>query len=160
MKVYHYKEITVTQLAQESGYSRKTFYRLFEDKDDVLTVLFDALFAEFIAEFLTRNVCRYWDIVALYFDFWETRKDKLHLLEKNGLLPRMFENVYRHSKTIFVAMRSSEKAKEFSEPLPYLLAYSVGGMHSMLIRWVELGMTVSSTELIAHLKASFQSPDL
>ena len=32
MKQYSFKEITITQLAQEACLSRKTFYRLFTDK--------------------------------------------------------------------------------------------------------------------------------
>lgn len=46
MKQYEYKEITVTQITQEARLSRKTFYRLFSDKDDILNLLFDGLFQE------------------------------------------------------------------------------------------------------------------
>lgn len=48
MKVYHFREITVTQLTQEAELSRKTFYRLFNDKDEVLNIVFDTLFYEFL----------------------------------------------------------------------------------------------------------------
>ncbi len=160
MKVYKYTEITVTQLAQEAELSRKTFYRLFNDKDEVLKQHFDTLYAECLSEIRQRGVRHYWDLVGLYFDFWESRKEILFLLGKNDLLPRLFEYVYRHAETIFVAVRTSEKAKEFSEPLPFLLAYSVGGMHSMLIKWVESGMTVPSSVLIDQLRKGFQSPEL
>ena len=160
MKVYQYSEITVTQLAQEAQLSRKTFYRLFNDKDDVLSLLFDKLYNECFAEIKENNARRYRELVQLYFDFWESRKETLFLLEKNGLLPRMFEYVYRNSENIFVAARNTEKARELAKSLPYLLAYSVGGMHSMMIKWVESGMTVPSEILIAQLRAGFQSPDL
>ena len=160
MKIYHYREITVTQLTQEAELSRKTFYRLFNDKDEVLTLVFDRLFEEFFTEIRTHGIRHYWDMVQLYFDFWESRKDILFLLGKNDLLSRMFEYVYRHAGQIFVAIRTSEKAEEFAQPLPYLLAYSVGGMHSMLIKWVESGMTVPSSVLIEQLRAGFQSPEL
>ena len=46
MRQYDYREITVTQIAQEARLSRKTFYRLFSDKDDILNLLFDGLFQE------------------------------------------------------------------------------------------------------------------
>ena len=160
MKVYHYREITVTQLAQEAELSRKTFYRLFNDKDEVLALVFDTLFREFFALIRTRGITHYWELVQLYFDFWESRKDTFFLLGKNDLLSRMFEYVYRNAETIFVAIRTTEKGEEFARPLPYLLAYSVGGMHSMLIKWVELGMSIPSQMLINQLKAGFQSPEL
>ena len=46
MKIDNYKEITVTQITQEALVSRKTFYRHFHDKDDVLKYLFNSLYQE------------------------------------------------------------------------------------------------------------------
>ena len=36
--------------------------------------------------------------------------------------------------------------------IPYLLAYSIGGMHSMLLKWVENDMTIPSFVLVEQLK--------
>lgn len=160
MKVYPYGDITVTQLSQEADLSRKTFYRLFGDKDDILTLLFDGLYLECFMQIRQQNVKRYWELVQLYFDFWQGRKEILFLLSRSGLLPRMFEYVYRHGESVFAAVRTEETAKEFAPSLPYLLAYSIGGMHSMLMKWVESGMNVPSAVLIAQLKAGFQSPEI
>ena len=41
MQQLPYPEITVTALCSQTGLSRKTFYRLFENKDDVLNALID-----------------------------------------------------------------------------------------------------------------------
>ena len=49
MRQYDYKEITITQLAQEAKLSRKTFYRLFGDKDDVLSYLFETMYIDCFA---------------------------------------------------------------------------------------------------------------
>ena len=160
MKVYPYNEITVTQLAQEVSLSRKTFYRLFSDKDEVLRRLFDIFYGEFFSELTERGIRHYWDLATLYFDFWERHKKQLVLLSKNNLLYKMFEYAYDNSEKIFIAVRTSETANQYSKPLPYLLAYSVGGMHSMLIKWAESGMAIPSSELIEQLKTGFQSPDL
>lgn len=160
MNSWQYTEITVTQLTQEAQLSRKTFYRLFSDKRDVLILILDKLFDEFFIEIKEQNIKRYWEVVKYYFDFWDNHRELLLLLSKNNLLGIMFEYVYHNSEKIFVAVRTAEKAEELSSSLPYLLAYSVGGMHSMLIKWVESGMTVRSELLIAQLKAGFQSPEL
>jgi AcrR family transcriptional regulator len=160
MKTYPYPDITVTQLSQEAELSRKTFYRLFNDKDDVLKLLFDGLYYECFTQIKGQNIRRYWDLVQLYFDFWESRKEILLLLSRNGLLPRLFEYVYRNAQPIFTAVRTEETTQSFAPTLPYLLAYSVGGMHSMLMKWAESGMTTPSTALIQQLKVGFQSPNL
>ena len=157
MERYDYREITVTQLAQEAGLSRKTFYRLFSHKDEILSLLFEKLFGECFSRIKAMDLHHYWDVVQVYFDFWEERKDLLFLLQKNGLLPRVFERSYQYAIQVFTFVRSEELADALSLPLPYLLAYSVGGMQSMLLKWVERGMEVPSSALIAALKTGLTS---
>lgn len=160
MKQYDYREITVTQIAQEAQLSRKTFYRLFSSKDDILSLFFDGLFQECFEQIKAQKVQHYWDVVQVFFDFWESRKDLLSLLHKNDLLPRVFEKSYQYSIQVFEFVRSKELAASFALPLPYMLAYSVGGMHSMLLKWVEKGMDIPSRELISKLKSGFMSNDI
>lgn len=160
MEQYDYKEITVTQITQEAQLSRKTFYRLFSNKDDILFLFFDGLFQECFAQMKTHKIQRYWDVVQVFFDFWEGRKELLSLLQKNNLLELVFEHSYQYAMQVFEFVRSKETAASFSVPLPYMLAYSVGGMHSMLLKWVEKGMDIPSSELISKLKSGFMSEDI
>lgn len=160
MHRYDYKEITITQIAQEAGLSRKTFYRLFSGKDEILAFFFEELFEECFAQIRARRLRHYWDVVQLFFDFWEERRDLLLLLQKNGLLPRVFEQSYQYAMQVFEFVRSKETADALALPLPYLLAYSVGGTHSMLLKWVEAGMQIPSEELIAKLKTGLMSDDI
>ncbi len=160
MKQYDYKEITVTQIVQEAHLSRKTFYRLFSDKGEVLNLFFEGLFQDFFGQVKEKKITHYWDMVQLFFDFWEEQKELLLLLQKNHLLPRVFEQSYQYSMEIFKFIRSKEIADSFALPLPYMLAYSVGGMHSMLLKWVERGMDIPSSELISKLKSGFSSDDI
>lgn len=157
MRQYDYGEITVTQIAQEARLSRKTFYRLFSDKDEILALFFEGLFQECFARIKSLEIQHYWDVVQVYFDFWEERKELLSLLRKNHLLQRVFEQSYQFSMEIFEFVRSKEIADSLSAPLPYMLAYSVGGMHSMLLKWAERDMDIPSAELIDKLKCGFKS---
>lgn len=157
MEQYDYKEITITQIAQEAQLSRKTFYRLFSGKDEILLLLFEGLFQECFGRIKAKNIQHYWDVVQVFFDFWEERKDLLSLLQKSDLLPRVFDRSYQYAIQVFEFVRSKELTESFALPLPYMLAYSIGGMHSMLLKWVEKGMDIPSAELIAKLKSGFMS---
>ena len=160
MKQYNFKEITITQLTQEADLSRKTFYRLFTDKEDVLSYFFESLYKECFAQIKSQNVQHYWDVVQCYFDFWEDRKETLLLFKRNNLLSVLFEGAYNYSFKIFEHIRSREVMNHFSLMLPYMLAYSVGGMHSMLLKWAENDMSIPSHVLIEQLKKGFSSADL
>ena len=160
MKQYDYREITITQIAQEADLSRKTFYRLFRDKEEVLMHLFESLYQECIGQLKKREVQHYWDVVQCYFDFWEERRDILMLMKQNHLLLTLFEGAYNYSFQVFEYVRSREIVNKLDTQLPYLLAYSVGGMHSMLMKWVEDDMTIPSSVLIEQLKDGFKSEEL
>lgn len=160
MAQYDFQEITITQIAQEAGLSRKTFYRLFSGKEAVLTFYFESLYEECFLLIKSRQAQHYWDIVQCYFDFCEERKSLLLLLKQHHLLTLLFEGSYRYAFQVFEHIRTKEVADHLSLPLPYLLAYSLGGMYSMLLKWVEGNMCVPSALLISELKKAFLSPDV
>lgn len=157
MEIYSYSEITVTQITQEARLSRKTFYRHFNDKEQVLKYLFDSLYKECVEEIITSGICHYWDVVLCYFDFWEEHADAIKLLNRSGLLPKLFEESYNRSFEVFRIVRAKDIVKANEDLLPYILAYSIGGMHSMLTRWIESDMAVESRIIIESLKNSFSS---
>ena len=157
MKIYDYKEITVTQITQEAQVSRKTFYRHFRDKDEVLKHLFDSLYQECISSITNRGIHHYWDVVQCFFDFWEKHSETLKLINQSNLLPQLFEESYGRSFEVFRSVKSEDIAEHYKAQLPYLLAYSIGGMNSMLIKWIENGMSIPSSTLISCLKEGFSS---
>lgn len=160
MEQYDFKEITITQITQEAKLSRKTFYRLFSCKEDVINACFEHLFQEWLDQSIPKQIHHYWDVVQSYFDFWEGRKALLLLFKRNGLLSLLFEYTYKHSVEVFEYVRSAEISSSFSELLPYMLAYSIGGMHSMLLKWVENDMHVPSSLLVEKLKSGFMSDNI
>ncbi len=160
MEKYDFKEITITQITQEAGLSRKTFYRLFKSKEELINFYFECLYKECLMQIKARQLQHYWDVVQCYFDFCEERRDLLSLLKQNNLLVLLFEGSYKYSFKVFAYVRSKETADAYSSLLPYLLAYSVGGMFSMLLKWVENGMAIPSSLLIANLKKGLMSAEI
>jgi len=154
MNIYKFKEITVTQLAQEAGLSRKTFYSLFSDKTQVLELYFENLFNEFLTYIKRERAEDYWGIVKCYFNFFADRKDLVCLLYENNLINCLFEIPYKRAGAIFHFIHPRGGIPETR--LHFILAYSVGGMNGMLLKWLESGMTVPADELIAILKESFK----
>jgi AcrR family transcriptional regulator len=157
MKIYSYDEITVTQITQEAKLSRKTFYRHFDDKEQVLKHIFDSLYQECVEEIIRSGLRHYWDVVQCYFDFWEKHADVIKLMKRSGLLPILFEESYNRSFEVFKIVRTPDVVKANEPWLPYLLAYSIGGMQSMLMRWIENDMTAESKMIIECLKKGFSS---
>ena len=157
MNTYDYREITITQITQEAHISRKTFYRHFHDKDEVLKHLFDSLYQECLSSIKKSVIHNYWDVAQCFFDFWEKHVETLNLMKQSNLLPQLFEESYDKSFEVFKFVRTSDIANHYREQLPYLLAYSIGGMNSMLIKWIEDGMSIPSSTLILCLREGLNS---
>lgn len=157
---YTYKDITITQISQEANLSRKTFYRTFQDKDELLQYIFTSIYQQCESEIIKKKAQHYWDVMQCYFDFWESHKNILDLFKNSDLLPLFFDGAYHYSFQIFEYIRSKEVSEYLSNELPYLLAYSVGGIHSLLIKWVEDDMKMDSKIIINRLKKGFKSLEI
>lgn len=70
MEQYDFKEITVTQISQEAKLSRKTFYRLFKNKEEILDQFLINIMNEFSQKIKDEEISDYWHIIRMYFDFW------------------------------------------------------------------------------------------
>ena len=53
-------------------------------------------------------------------------------------------------------VHSEKNFLKSSDSLPYILAYSIGGLHSMLIKWVEDDMIYPYDTFLLNLKKSFE----
>ena len=78
-------------------------------------------------------------------------------MKRSNLLPQLFEESYDRSFEVFRSVRTGDIADHYGDQLPYLLAYSIGGMNSMLIKWIEGGMSIPSSTLILCLREGLSS---
>ena len=160
MKQYDFKGITITQISQEATLSRKTFYKLFPDKEAVLKYLLEQKTLIFLETVKEKDIHHYWDLVKCLFAFWEQEKELLLLLRKHDLLYLINQVSHSYSAKTFEIVRSRQTADKFAPNLPYLFAYSLGGMHSLLLKWIEDGMNSDYNIFIDVLHKGFQSIDI
>jgi AcrR family transcriptional regulator len=141
-----YQEISVKQIILETDLARRTFYRNYESKDDVLDSIITDKITEY-AEELTINPESPLDVI---FRFCEKNKDFLMLLHKNSLLYLLllklnimiptFNQVTDRSNSVFAQIVGN------LEP-DYLIAFNVGAIWNVIFKWVERGMTDSADEI-------------
>ena len=161
LKASTYEEITVTEIIQNSGIARKTFYRNFESKDDILKTYLRGLINDYAAEWNERRL----DSVAVIFEFVEDYKDTLLTLSRNNLLPLLLIclNEYlpaAHSK----ASGDEDIYRHFFGELDpkYLLAFNIGAIWNTLFVWIKGGMkepVYEIKELLQKYFSMFQRPD-
>ena len=133
-----FDEITVTRICQEAQVGRKTFYRHFEEKKDVVMLMIDHLREEYGKEL--EHISPE-EAAGYHFRFLSERMAFLLLLHQAGLIPLLTE---RFSELLPRVMpRWSEDARENA----YRTAAVVAGTEAVIRLWAERGFRETHEEL-------------
>ena len=150
MKQYPYTEITVKQILLETDISRKTFYRNFLSKDDVLNSFIDTIFQDYVIA-IQQQKQKYSLIQTLdvIFFFCEKNKEILFILRDNRLLYLLLEKLNmlilnEHNRYISELQENHLESQLFTE---YIIYFNIGGVWNLIFRWIENDMCDSINDI-------------
>ena len=139
MEEHPYNEISVKQIVLETDLVRKTFYRNFSSKDDVLNAYINSVICEYTEALLDQP-----DPFVIIFEFCKKNRRLLELLHKNNmlyiLLLRLNEFLPKYSETVDKKRNPFKKMMGDLDP-DYLIAFNVGAIWNVIFKWVDRGMT-------------------
>lgn len=133
-KSYH--RITISEITDNAGLSRRTFYRLFHSKEEVLEDYFEVLFDEYTDCFRNETDLSYHRIVEVYFTFWEQHLDTLRILKKNHLFFYVVEKYNKFLPELHDIFKRDQQEYDSPDALAYALRFSGGGLWNVLSEWV------------------------
>ena len=139
MKTKKYSDITIKELAQKAGVDRKTFYRNFKSKEDVLRFYLDRTCQDYIERLNKENKLTTFSIAKAFFFFFQQHTDFLILLDKNDLLPLLliaFDDYLPMLHEMFEDKRIDDNPVYYSE---YALSFFTGGFWNISIKWIRRG---------------------
>lgn len=139
-----YDSISVSKLCREAGLSRKTFYRLFETKADVIYAMVDHRIldaAAFVPEEgeIDGGLHR-------FFGYWRTQKKFLDALHKNNISTILTQ------RAIIYTMQEAPDCRHMfgsdSEENSWeTMIFYLSGMFALVLDWHEQGFTRHVDEL-------------
>lgn len=135
-----YAQITVTDLCSHLQLSRRSFYRYFDDLDDVLNSLMDRTFQSLAYIPLEPTV----EDLTESYRFWVERRELLDALFHGGLIEKLFEFSLRY--TSFQAEASKSDLHRDRQ------RFIVGGFVSLIISWYAEGFQKTPEQMarISH----------
>ena len=153
-----YAEISVTELSERAQYDRRTFYRYFKSKDDVLCLYYSELLHEMAERINKKGMLTPRSFVLAYFEFWNSHKDFLTLMDRHRLLHFLGERqelmIYHHVGHR-VQDNLPDTLSETEEFGQYSFDFTQGGLWSALIYWVHSGMKQKPAVLTEHILNTF-----
>lgn len=141
--------ITVTDLINESGVARSTFYRHFSSVADVLDGYFrclDERFEDMSEEIPVDFASR--EYLTHVFRLYESIGDRLLILHRTGLSSRFIQAIWDFHASQLGSMSASS-------PERYELSYYAGAIYCVAYEWIEEGKRETPEEL-ADIFLSFQ----
>ncbi len=146
MKTHPYNEITVKHILLESKLARKTFYRNFESKDDVLYSLIKKNIREY---FMIVNTGE-GDVLTTIFSYVEKNRELLALLDKNNLLHIPLQCMNEYGPFLRSTLLSERNPfNHLFEGLDseYLMRLNIGAIWNVISLWIHRGMQESPNEV-------------
>ncbi len=158
MEEKEFKDISVKEIAAKADLSRRTFYRVFETKEDPLIWYLNTLYQEFLIELQARSCRQFEDVLTLYLNFWYRHKHFFELLKRSDLLAFMLNQYLRVFPEVFQIVKGNYPLSKDEEALGYAMAFSAGGLLSVLIKWADEGMTKTPEEILKMVDVMMQLP--
>ena len=137
MSTCHYDEISVSDLCDQMGVPRKSFYRYFSGKDGALHALIDHTLLElesFPLTVLKGEKRTFSKELERFFRFWRQQKPLLDALERSGMSGVLVVRAIDH------ALSNDGPSVQFQDRqdrvvLEYSTQFGVCGLMSMVLSW-------------------------
>lgn len=134
-----YDKITITEIASEAQLGRRTFYRNFNSKEEVLDMYIQSLVSEYINLLKEVELLTIHNVAKVYFTFWRRHLDFLILMDKNNLLHLLLQRYNQHLPMIHKEVNEDRKEVFDGRMLEYVLSFTAGGFWNMLVKWIQEG---------------------
>ena len=134
-----FEEITVSEIVKHADVARRTFYRLYSRKEDVLYGYFQRLCEEYQRTYTVLQEYDLEQIAEEFFSFWYKHKEFLLLLYQCGREEMLYHEIRRASADVVRNRIGYNLEKEDMDPV-YFACYSTGGFLMLLHQWISDGM--------------------
>lgn len=146
LATFPFDDITITLLCQEAHLVRKTFYRNFETKEDVLICMLDYHLLEYINE-LPSNTQNMSKLMTHFFTFWQEKYGYLKPLQENALF-YLLNRLYLHYVEEIHSILTTSSLDVFRGKDSIPVAFYLGGMCNVLGFWIHKECTPTIDQLL------------
>lgn len=134
-------EITVSELCSMAGVGRTSFYRNFEEKEEIVRAYIEGLFRDWVDQYKETPGLSVRETVRIVFSHFEENREFYALLNKRGLVYLL--------KDIILDLCGFNPEQEL--PAAYASAYVAFFLYGWIEVWFRRGMRDTAEELIAYL---------
>lgn len=151
MQTENYKEITIQEITDAAGLSRRTFYRNYFSKEEILEGCFYKIWLEYESLIRKQTDLTLPNIAKVFFTVMQKHFNFLSLINRHHLLPIFLSKVDEFLPPTFDELKG-KKMPFPKESIQYALIFSTGGFMRILIRWMNDSEQKPPEEMAAVVK--------
>lgn len=154
-----FEDITITDIQRESGVGRATFYRSFDNVNDVLYWQCDIHYREVMGGYLGQIGKEHdpYDFLRYFFSYW-LEGENSKILEQLISIGH-YDIIYRchFESSLMIKNAVSPRLKNEEKYYQYYMSGLIGAFVGFLITWIQNGKELSVEEIIGMLKTMEES---
>ncbi len=141
MQEKKFDKISIGELCDRAGVSRMTYYRSYNNKEDILLQHLDECFAEYMKDLQVQD---FYGVALSFFQFWQG-KERAFLIAvvRSDLSAQLMDKFYGYLDRIIPQ----------TDVPPFVKSFLAGGLYKMLMDWMKKGADTPPEEMAAFLAA-------
>lgn len=147
MKTEDYSKISIKDIAKSADLDRRTFYRNFQSKEDVLCFYIKGMCDEYIDSLSREQNPTTFLAAKTYFSICLKHLDFFNLLKDQGLLGLLLLKFDEFMPSLQQQNVSQDLKNYYGGNISYLYAFNNGGFWNMSIQWIRNGSNQSPEEM-------------
>lgn len=147
------KAISIAELSEHAQVSRRTFYRYYRSKEQVLRAYIERLMDDYFRQIQTIELASPEDLIRFFIGYWTREAERMKVLQEAnllGLVPNQFYKSLPRFRDI-IKTAPWHPAKQDQKQLLYDSRYLVGGLYSILDEWLREDYPEMGVEEITRL---------
>lgn len=150
-----FDDITVGEITQAAGLSRRTFYRMFSNKFEVLVQYFQDIADDYTFRLEPMESFDIYQLSLDFFTFWDINRDFMNFLHKNAMECVFAQELNRMSvQHLDYRFRNLKISDEVRESSLYFLS---GGFTTLLFFWLDADSECTAEEFASKFSKSIRS---
>ena len=139
MQEKKFDKISIGELCDRAGVSRMTYYRSYNNKEDILLQHLDECFSAFLKDLAVEDS---YSVALSFFRFWQGEEEAfLAAVIRSGLSSLLVDKFSVYLDLILPT----------TDLQPYARSFLAGGLYKMLIDWMKQGCHTNPAEMAAFL---------
>lgn len=139
----NYAEISMKEIAEKANVGRRTLYRYFGTKDDIVRFMADSVMDEFADALLLQKAENLEDTTNVYFSFWEKNAEVFRCLDQSHLLHYIEDHLSEYIMRVALKTKMKDMNMEPGQIISmmpkeriYDFYFTIAGYWELTKRWM------------------------